>query len=150
LNLSIEISNGSIHYEVYRKPGNAYAYLPHGSSHVRISFQAWIKALLTTALTHSSDYKRWSDRCELLLSKLRQRGYNATFLSIEFAKVSWGDRSKALTPKIRNNAPFDNQWVWSCDNAPGLRELFHSSKLDLSEIDVMFPTQLSTVIKGAK
>ena len=79
LHLSIEISNGSIHYEVYSKPGNAYAYLPHGSFHVRISFQAWIKALLTTALTHSSDYKRWSDRCELLLSKLTRLQCNVSF-----------------------------------------------------------------------
>ena len=31
LDLSIEISTGLIHYEVYSKPGNAYAYLPLGS-----------------------------------------------------------------------------------------------------------------------
>ena len=151
LDLSIEISAASIQYEVYSKPGNAYAYLPHGSFHVRNSFPAWIKAVLTTALTHSSDFMKWSNRCQLLFTKLRQRGFNATFLSTEFAKVSWGDRSKALAPKIKNVTPFDNRCVWSCDNAPGLRELFRSCKLDLSEIDfTIFPEQLSKVIKGAK
>jgi len=151
LDLSIEIPIASIQYEVYSKPGNAYAYLPHGSFHVRISFPAWIKAVLTTALTHSSDFVKWSNRCQLLFTKLRQRGFNATFLSTEFAKVSWGDRSKALAPKIKNATPFDNRCVWSCDNAPGLRELFLSCKLNLSEIDAtIFPEQLSTVVKGAK
>ena len=54
LDLSIEISHDSIQYEVFSKPGNAYSYLPYGSFHVRNSFRAWIKALLATALTHSS------------------------------------------------------------------------------------------------
>jgi hypothetical protein len=151
LDLSIEISTDSIQYEVFSKPGNAYAYLPHGSFHVRNSFRAWIKGLLTTALTHSSNYSRWSDRCQLLYTKLRQRGYNASFLSMEFAKVSWGDRSKMLVPKIKNIDFFDNRCVWSCEHAPGLRELFKNSNLNLSEIDAtIFPAQLSTVVKGAK
>ena len=149
--LPILISARSIEYEVYSKPGNAYAYLQHGSFHVRMSFPAWIKALLTTALTHSSDYSKWSSQCQLLFTKLRQRGFNATFLLTEFAKISWGDRSVALAPKLRKRAPFDNRCVWSCENTPGLQELFRSCKLDLSEIDAkIFPAQLDTVIKGAK
>jgi len=151
LDLSIEISHDSIQYEVFSKPGNAYAYLPYGSFHVRNSFRAWIKALLATALTHSSSYSRWSSRCQLLFTKLRQRGYSASFLSSEFAKVSWGDRSKMLVPKIKNSVDFDNRCVWSCGHAPGLRELFNNSNLNLSEIDAtIFPAQLCTVIKGAK
>ena len=151
LDLSIEISARSIEHEVYSKPGNAYAYLQHGSFHVRNSFSAWIKALLMTALTHSSDYSKWSNRCQLLFTKLRQRGFNAAFLSTEFARVSWGDRSTALAPKVRRDVPFDNRCVWSCENTPGLRELFRSCKLNLSEIDAkIFPAQLSTVIKGTK
>ena len=151
LDLSIEISTGLIHYEVYSKPGNAYAYLPLGSYHVRSSFSAWIKAELIRALTHSSDIHRWGKRCQLFFEKLRQRGYNTTFLLIEFAKVSWRDRFEALSPKSRMIAPFDLRCVWSCANSPGLRALFKSSKLDLSEIDArIFLTHLSTVTKGAK
>ena len=151
LDLSIQISARSIEHEVYSKPGNAYAYLQHGSFHVRNSFSAWIKALLMTALTHSSDYSKWSNRCQLLFTKLRQRGFNAAFLSTEFARVSWGDRSTALAPRVRREVPFDNRSVWSCENTPSLRELFRSCKLNLSEIDAkIFPAQLSTEIKGTK
>ena len=112
---------------------------------------AWIKALLSTALTHSSDYSKWSKQCQLLFAKLRERGFNATFLCTEFSKLCWGDRSKALAPKIRAEIPFDKRCVWSCENAPGLQELFRTCKLNLSEIDAnIFPAQLSTVIKGTK
>ena len=152
LDLRIEISGDNrIHYEVYSKPGNAYAYLPHGSFHVRISFATWIRGLLCTALTHSSDIDRWSKRCRLLFTKLRDRGYNATFLLAIFSKVSWGDRARALAPKVRETTLFDKRCVWSCENALGLRELFRSCKLDLSLINpVVFPARVSTVIKGTK
>ena len=151
LYLQIEISAGCIHYEVYSKPGNAYAYLRQGSFHVRGSFPTWIRGLLITALTHSSDFSRWKKRCQLLYTKLRQRGYNAKFLMTEFAKVSWDDRSRAIAPKIKNSTPFDKRCVWSCENAVGLRELFLASILNLSEIDAdVFPARINTVIKGAK
>jgi hypothetical protein len=144
LNLSMVISRDSIQYEVFSKPGNAYAHLQYGSFHVRNSFGAWIKALLATALTHSSSYSRWSSsRCQLLFTKLRQRCYRASFLSSEFAKVSWSDSSKMLVPKIKNSVEFDNRCGWSCRHAPCLRELFNNSNLNLSQIDAtIFPAQL--------
>jgi hypothetical protein len=133
------------------KQGNAYAFLQHGSFHVRKSYPAWIKALLSTALTHSSDHSRWSKQCQLLFTKLRERGFSTTFLFAEFSKKSWDDRSKALAPKIKVDVPFDNRCVWSCENAPGLQELFRTCELNLSEIDAkIFPTRLSTVTKGTK
>ena len=151
MDLSIEISARSIEHEVYSKPGNAYAFLQHGSFHVRKSYPAWIKALLSTALTHSSDHSRWSKQCQLLFTKLRERGFNATFLLTEFSKITWGNRSKALASKIKKVVPFDNRCVWSCENAPGLQELFRTCEQNLSEIDSkIFPTRLSTVIKGTK
>jgi hypothetical protein len=55
LDVATEIQGGSIHYEVYSKPGTAYAYLPLGSYHIRSSFPAWIKAELHRALSRSSD-----------------------------------------------------------------------------------------------
>ncbi len=82
--------------------------------------------------------------------------FNVAFLSTEFASVSWGDRSTALAPKasegkfsltigVYGHAKFQQQKI------PGLRELFRSCKLNLSEIVAkIFPAQLSTVIKGAK
>ncbi len=101
LDLSIEISARSIEHEVYSKTGNAYAFLRNGSFHVRKSYPAWIKALLSTALTHSSDHSRWSKQCQLLFTKIRERGFSSRFLLTDFSKISWGNRSKALAPKSR-------------------------------------------------
>ena len=47
----LDLSTSSIEHEIYSKPGNAYAFLQHGSFHVHKSYPAWIKALLSTALT---------------------------------------------------------------------------------------------------
>jgi hypothetical protein len=61
LNLRIEISyDNRIYQEVYSKPGDAYADLPHNSFHVRTSFATWIRGLLYTALTQSSNCDRLS------------------------------------------------------------------------------------------
>ncbi len=95
--------------------------------------------------------KQWSIRCQLLFTKLRERGFSTMFLTSEFSKISWGMRTKALAPKIMTEVPFDNRCVYSCENAPGLQELFRTCKLNLGKIDAkIFPAQLSTVVKGAK
>jgi hypothetical protein len=150
LDLSTEISGGSIHYEIYSKPGNAYAYLPLGSFHVRSSFPAWIKTELIRRLTRSSDQKRWAKHCQLFYSKLRDIGYGSHFLLTEFAKITWADRAKALSPKILPVNAFDKKCVWSVPNSPGLRSLFRQSELNLAQLDPqIFPAQISKVTKGA-
>ena len=150
LDVSSEISDGSIHYEVYSKPGNAYAYLPLGSFHVRNSFPAWIKAELIRRLTCSSDPNRWAKNYQLFYSKLRDIGYGRQFLLAEFAKITWADRIKALTPKLPFVDTFDRKCVWSVPNSPGLRLLFRQSELNLAKLDPqIFPAQISKVTKGA-
>ena len=42
-------------FGVYRKPGNAYAYLPYGSYHSRHVFRGWLKAEMHRLLTHLSN-----------------------------------------------------------------------------------------------
>ena len=46
LDLLMQISHDTIHYEVYSKPGNAFAYLPLGSFHVRKTFSEFIESCL--------------------------------------------------------------------------------------------------------
>lgn len=151
LDLSLQISNKTIHYEVYSKPGNAFAYLPMGSFHVRKTFPEFIKTCLQRGLTHSSDYSRWVPYCQLLYSKLRRRGYGDSFLTAVFAKVTWGDRLHLLSPIKKPAREFDLRCVWSCANALGIRELFASCDLNLAAIDAkLFPAKLSKVVKGAK
>ena len=150
LDVLSEIHGKSIHYEVYSKPGNAYAYLPLGSYHVRSSFPAWIKAELLRALTRSSDPTRWAKRCQLFYSKLRDMGYGSQFLLAEFAKVTWNDRKSALSPKVLPVSTFDRSCVWSVPNAPGLSSLFKASSLNLAQLDpLIFPAQISKVTKSA-
>lgn len=150
LDVSAEISKGSIHYEVYSKPGNAYAYLPLGSFHVRCSFPGWIRAELIRRLTRSSDQTRWAKNCQLFYSKLRDIGYGSKFLLAEFAKITWADRTKALAPKVLPVNAFDRKCVWSVPNSPGLRFLFRQSELNLAQLDPrIFPAQISKVTKGA-
>ena len=59
LNVSLVSSSGTIRYEIYSKPGNAYAYLPPCSFHVRSCYPAWIQAELLRGLTHNSDPAGW-------------------------------------------------------------------------------------------
>ena len=153
LDLSIKIQYDRIDFEVYHKPGSAFAYLPHGSFHVRRTFAAFIKTELQRALTHSSSYDRWAKRCSLFYSKLRKCGYGSYFLMSVFSKVTWGDRSKILHPSPKPARFFDPRCVWSCSNALGLRELFASCDLNLAEIDpksVIFPAKVNKVVKSAK
>jgi hypothetical protein len=150
LDVSLVSSGGCIHYEIYSKPGNAYAYLPPCSFHVRTSYPAWIRAELLRVLTRNSDPSGWTKRCQLFYSKLRDIGYGSKFLMAEFAKVKWADRTKALAPKATTASSFDRRCVWSVPNAPGLRELFRSSSLNLAAVEPsIFPPAISTVIKSA-
>ena len=71
----------------------------------------------------------------------------------EFAKVTWADSTKALAvlaPKATTASSFDQRCVWSVHNAPGLRELFRSSSLNLAAVEPsIFPPAISKVIKSA-
>jgi hypothetical protein len=150
LDLSIQIAD-TICYETYSKPGNAFAFLPLGSFHVRKTFPEFIKTVLYSALTHSSDYSRWAQRCQLIYTKLRRRGYGDTFLTAVFAKVCWGDRLRLLSLDRKPARAFDSRCVWSCSNALGIRELFATCDLKLAEIDdKLFPAKINKVVKGAQ
>ena len=151
LDLSLEISQNTVQYEVYSKPGNSFAFLPMGSFHVRKTFPEFIKTCLYRGLTHSSDYHRWVPYCQLLYTKLRRRGYGDSFLNAVFAKVTWGDRLRLLSPVQKQAREFDLRCVWSCANAVGIRELFASCDLNLAVIDnKLFPAKINKVVKGAK
>jgi hypothetical protein len=46
-------------FQPYRKPGNAYAYIPFNSFHGRHTFRGWIIAEILRLLTHSSEIEFW-------------------------------------------------------------------------------------------
>jgi hypothetical protein len=57
LDIQVVTCSGSSEFafRLYRKPGNAYAYLPYGSYHARHVFRGLLKAELLRLLTHSSN-----------------------------------------------------------------------------------------------
>ena len=79
LDIRFVSSHGSTAFEfrIYRKPGNAYAYLPHGSYHARHVFRGWLKAEMQRLLTHSSCPSVWPEECSIFYAHLRNRGYHA-------------------------------------------------------------------------
>ena len=61
LDIRFVSSHGSAAFEIriYRKPGDACAYLPYGSYHARHVFGGWLKAEMQRLLTHSSCLSVW-------------------------------------------------------------------------------------------
>ena len=79
LDIRFVSSHGSTAFEfrIYRKPGNAYAYLPHGSYHARHVFRGWLKAEMQRLLTHSSCQSVWLEECCIFYEHLvRQASTN--------------------------------------------------------------------------
>ena len=121
-------------FSVYRKPGNAFSYLPYGSYHARHVFRGWLKAEVLRLLTHSSTPTIWIEECRRFYDHLRRRGYPAAAISSTFRKVSWSQRQHVLNPKMKSeNEIFFATYrgcVFPTRNAPGSDQL--KGNLDLS------------------
>ena len=124
-------------FRIYRKPGNAYAYLPYGSYHARHVFRGWLKAELLRLLTHSSSPSVWLEDCRIFYDHLRNRGYPVKAIDASFSSVNWSQRRKMLEPKTQIKACDDAFFaeyrgcVFSNRNAPGTDLLRGSVDLSL-------------------
>ena len=130
----IQFKKVGFEFSVYRKPGNAFSYLPYGSYHARHIFRGWLKAEVLRLLTHSSTPTIWIEECRRFYDHLRRRGYPASAISSTFQKVSWNQRQQILNPKAEcENEIFFATYrgcVFSTRNAPGSDQL--KGSLDLS------------------
>lgn len=121
-------------FSIYRKPGNAYSYLPYGSYHARHIFRGWLKAEVQRLLTHSSTPEIWMKEVRCFYEHLRARGYPAKAIRSTFAEVSWNQRKAILdTKRQRKNESFFQTYrgcVFTTCHAPGVRLL--QQRLDLS------------------
>jgi hypothetical protein len=63
-------TNFRVLFRPYRKPGNAYAYIPFNSFHGRHVFRGWITAEILRLLTHSSEWLLLKERLDLRLTEL--------------------------------------------------------------------------------
>ena len=83
-------------FRPYRKPGNAYSYIPFNSFHGRHIFRGWIIAEILRLLTHSSEIEFWQQEGMFFYHHLRARGYPRRFLQAVFGEVTWARRSQIL------------------------------------------------------
>ena len=166
LDLDIQIVNSCGHSEfafrIYRKPGNAYAYLPYGSYHARHVFRGWLKAELQRLLTHSSSPTVWLEDCRIFYDHLRNRGYPVKAIDASFRSINWNQRRKMLEPKTRikdcDDAFFSRYrgCVFSNRNAPGTNLLRGTINLSLDELrtpgaerDNIFPARAFFAVRSA-
>ena len=161
LDIRIVYSAGSADFafKIYRKTGNAYAYLPYGSYHARHVFRGWLKAEMHRVLTHSSSPTVWLEECRFFYDHLRNRGYPAKAIDACFREINWNQRSKMLEPKKKAvQDTFFSQYrgcVFSTRNAPGIDALRQGMDLSLdglrhhgAERDI-FPPRAYFVVRSA-
>ena len=104
LKADIVTGNGfKIIFSPFRKPGNAYAYIPFNSFHARHTFRGWILAELLRLLTHSSSPETWREEGLNFYYLLCSRGYPRQFLRAVFKEVLWERRSHVLYPSQDHN-----------------------------------------------
>jgi hypothetical protein len=139
LDIRIVYSVGSADFafKIYRKTGNAYAYLPYGSYHARHVFRGW-KAEMHRVLTHFSSPTVWLEECRFFYDHLRNRGYPAKAIDACFREINWNQRSKLLEPKKKAiKDTFFSQYrgcVFYTRNAPGIDALRQGMDLSLDEL----------------
>jgi hypothetical protein len=75
-------------FRPYRKPGNAYAYIPFDSFHGRHTFRGWIIAEILRLLTHSSEIEFWKQEGMFFYHHLRARGYPRRYLQAVFKEIT--------------------------------------------------------------
>ena len=75
-------------FRPYRKPGNAYAYIPFSSFHGRHTFRGWVLAELLRLLTHCSTPELWREEGSIFYHHLCSRGYPWSFLRTVFQEVT--------------------------------------------------------------
>lgn len=148
-------------FRIYRKPGNACAYLPYGSYHARHVFRGWLKAEMQRLLTHSSTPSAWLEECRVFYEHLRNRGYPARAIDSCFRSFNWNQRRNMLTPKPKKRACDDSFFeqyrgcVFSSRNAPGVDQLRGSINLSLEELRCqgagaeIFPQHAFFAVKSA-
>jgi hypothetical protein len=123
-------------FNIYRKAGSSYGYLPYNSFHQQHVHPGWIKAELLRLLTHSSTEEAWIQERAFFMGKLRARGYPVQFLNRAFKQVSWADRQSHLCRRGRKRGgdAFFQEYmgcVMTLPNTPWIKSLRRRLDLDL-------------------
>ena len=120
LALKRERTRTLVSFRPYRKPGNAYAYIPFTSFHGRHTFRGWVLAELLRLLTHCSSEGAWMEEARFFYNHLRARGYPGYFLEQVFNEVAWSRRAVAMESRSKSDDFFKTYraCVLTLRNAP--------------------------------
>jgi hypothetical protein len=80
-------------FRPYRKPGNAYAYIPFNAFHGCHAFRGWMLAELLRLVAHSGTLELWKEEGSIFYHHLCSRGYPRSFLRTVLQEVTWTLRS---------------------------------------------------------
>lgn len=83
-------------FSIYRKPLNAYMYLPYSSAHHPAVYRAWIKAELTRYIILSSSREEFENQVLFFAGMLAPAGYPGHLLHKCITEVGWKDRAHIL------------------------------------------------------
>ena len=138
LDMNLQRVRTRIIFRPYRKPGNAYAYIPFTSFHGRHTFRGWVLAELLRLMTHSSTPKLWKEEGSTFYHHLCSRGYPRRFLRAVFQEVTWIRRSELLkgSRRKKSNEFFETYraCVLTLRNAPEWPSLKELLDLNLNEL----------------
>jgi hypothetical protein len=146
LDLDMSLEHGSdclgadttfrVTFRPYRKPGNAYAYIPFNSFHGRHVFRGWILAELLRLLTHSSKLEYWLEEGMNFYHLLSARGYPRWYLRAVFQEVTWQRRAQVLQRKRKSSSFLETYraCVLTLRNAPEWPLLKERLDLRLTEL----------------
>jgi len=96
LNLTLFISNNTLHHKPYAKNFNKFLYLPFRSFHPIHMKKAFIKGMLQAHVINSSSYKIFAQERDLFFHRLRARGYPLSLLRPIFLSVLYSERLTSL------------------------------------------------------
>jgi hypothetical protein len=130
---------------IYRKPWNAYLYIPFDSFHPKHCFSAWVRAELIRFLTRTCRFEFFERETLFFWEKLLERGYDSFFLRPIFEQVDWHNRDLFVK---RQKKESENMYkcVFSIEYTPTTRYI--TKNLNLSFRELSFPIQTALGFEG--
>ena len=92
-------ANGKLHYRVYQKPFNSYAYLNYKSNHPYAVFKGIIQTECHRYMYLSCNKKEYDNMCKLFKIRLRKCGYPKHFISRHMIEYDGKHKNRKTKPK---------------------------------------------------
>ena len=134
LDVSYKLTDSAVHFSTYRKPANAYAYVPWNSSHSRACLKGIIHTEVNRISSTCCDRNDFDWQVTFFRSKLFKRGY-PTF---EIDRIiSAFNNTTSCQPRVarRNIVPFKLNYCMGADKLC-IGEILKRHEGKLSEVNI--------------